>query len=660
MRNIKKIFIANRGEICRRIALTAKRMGIETSCVSERKAPPSFLLGIIDDFIFVEEESVALYLDAASMVSFAKKIGADALHPGYGFLSENEFFAQSVLDAKLIWIGPSPSAIKAMAHKSEARQLAQQLSVPCIEGISVPSDVKEKTLVDLAKKVTYPILLKAAKGGGGKGMRIVESPSELWEKAQQAFSEAQNYFGEGTLLIERFLSQSRHIEVQILGDQQGHLVTLGDRDCSLQRRYQKIVEESPALGLTQKTRDELYRCALLLSREVGYSSCGTVEFLVDWSEASRKKETQDFFFLEMNTRLQVEHPVTEAVFGLDLVEWQIRVACGEKLSEDLNNIKPRGHAIEARIYAEDPSQNFFPSPGKVYCFLPAQGPFVRWDLGIDTVDEIRSKFDPMFAKLTVSGESRQLALQRMIEILNQTFFAGPINNLGFLQEIFLNPEFQQGPVDTNFLKKVSFTQSSDDESLEDILLELQKRGGSFQSDDFGRQEDIHKKTQSIFSLQNTPVQASSQTVQVTYELNRIFSLELPFKITYGQASKVYETGRFISFFYACAKQGGAQYYYIKSRDRVLRREVKEKRAVHTAVGVQKKQDQILAPVPGRVLKVLVQEQDSVEDKQSLFILDSMKMEFVISSEGSGIIQTLKVREGDQVESGQLLADFKVH
>lgn len=658
-RDIRKIFIANRGEICRRVAMTAKRMGIQTSCVSDGKAPPSFLLSVIDHFVFVEEETVSLYLDAAKMIQFAKDAGADAIHPGYGFLSENEKFAQKVIDAKLIWLGPSPKAIEAMAHKSDARQLAIKLGVPCIEGLSVPPDVKEAKLVELAKKVGYPILLKAAKGGGGKGMRVAESSSELWEKTQQAFSEAKNYFGDGTLLLERYVSQSRHIEVQILGDLHGNVVTLGDRDCSLQRRYQKIVEEAPALGLTQKTREELYKHALRLSKDVAYSSCGTIEFLLDWSEASRKKDLQDFFFLEMNTRLQVEHPVTECVFGLDLVEWQIRVGRGEVIPEHFKTLTPRGHALEARIYAEDPSKNFFPSPGKVFCFLPGQGPGVRWDIGIDTVDEISTKFDPMIAKLVVSGESREAANERMVEALRQTFFAGPVNNVSFLQNVFENIDFKKGPIDTHFLKSFKESAKKSDEIGQELLDGLQNSGGSFQQHAAHEGQDLNKKTLSIFSTgagKSSPETTRGQdSLSVRFEVSRNFSPDSPIKIVYGHAVK--RGSKFTPFYYASVRHGDAKRFFVKVGDQVYQREFEKKRIAQSS-GVARAQNQILSPVPGRVLKVLVREEDKVEAQQSLFILDSMKMEFVISSQSSGIVHALKVREGDQVESGQLLADFK--
>ncbi len=657
-RIIRKIFIANRGDICRRVALTAKRMGISTSCISGKKETPAFLSGLIDEFIFVENESVSLFLDGDLMIAFAKQSGADAIHPGYGFLSENEHFAQKVLDAKLIWLGPPPKAIKAMAHKSDARSLAIKLGVPCIQGVSVPTDVEEAHLIKLADKIGYPILLKAAKGGGGKGMRVAESRKELYVKAQQAFSEALNAFGDGTLLLERCISQSRHIEVQILGDLQGNLITIGDRDCSLQRRYQKILEEAPALGLTEKTRESLYKYALLLSKEVGYSSCGTIEFLLDWSENSRSKDIQDFFFLEMNTRLQVEHPVTESVFGLDLVEWQIRVGQGESVPDAFKHLKARGHSIEVRLYAEDPSQNFFPSPGKIFSFIPFFGPGVRWDIGIDTVDEVTSRFDPMIAKLIVSADNRESAIERLLQVLQESFFAGPANNLEFLQEVLKDPEFRKGPIDTHYIKKQGpklfskLKESSLNALAQTLLNELQSRG-SFLNINEEDSSVLSKKIESIFSGKKGDSNSKDEHIQVIYEQKRIFSQESPIKICFGEARK-----NATRFFYASAKDISKRIFYIQIHGKVFSKFVENKSA--SQGGSQaKNSNQILSPVPGRILRILVQAEDTVEDQQSLFILDSMKMEFVINAQGRGIIQELKVSEGEQVDSGQILAAFKV-
>ncbi len=659
---IRKIFIANRGEICRRVALTAKRMGIETACLTDRETPPEYLVGCIDHFISVESETVALYLDVEKMVKYALDAGADAVHPGYGFLSENERFAQRVLDAKLLWLGPKPSAMTAMAHKSQARELAIGLGVPCIQGLSIPPDMKEKELLKLAEKVAYPILLKAAKGGGGKGMRVVEKADELWDKAQHAFSEAKNAFGDGTLLLERYLSQSRHIEVQILGDLHANIVCVGDRDCSVQRRYQKIIEEAPALGLSEKTRQALYNCALTLSRNVEYSSCGTIEFLLDWSPKSQKAEQQDFFFLEMNTRLQVEHPVTECVFGVDLVEWQIRVARGEKLPTDFQHLKPRGHAIEVRVYAEDPQQNFFPSPGKVFAFLPARGPSLRWEIGLDTVDEVSTKFDPMVSKLIAIGQTRELSLSHMRSALEDTIFAGPITNLSFLHGIMSDQTFLAGPVDTHYLQTHKQALANNllqgrelaEKQASPLLQVLENHRGRLGQRHDGDMTGIDAKTLSIFSQGAAPKGGESAQIGICYELSRSFASNT--QVIYGKAFR--KDGIYTrSFHYASGHSSSGDHYYVQIGPHVFAK-ASEKSTVHQKSGTTRKQNNVVSPVPGRILKILVKAQENVQAEQTLFVLDSMKMEFIIAASHAGVVSEIRVREGEQVEAGQLLANFK--
>lgn len=665
-KSIRRVFIANRGEICRRVAQTVRRMGLESACLLARKTAPQYLLGLIDHFVRVPEaESVELYLNAKRMVEIAIQAGADAVHPGYGFLSENETFAKMVIDAGLHWIGPSPQAMAAMAHKSEARHLAIKLGVPCMQGKSVPPDLSQAELIKLGEQVGYPILLKAAKGGGGKGMRVVEHAGELWEKAQHAFSEAKSYFGDGTLLIERYLAQARHIEVQILGDLHGHIITVGDRDCSVQRRYQKIIEEAPAVGLSDETRKNLHRCALQLAKEVSYSSCGTVEFLLDWTEKAQKAPIQDFYFLEMNTRLQVEHPVTELIFGLDLVEWQIRVASGEQLPQDLA-LKSYGHALEARIYAEDPQKNFFPSPGRVYCFSPSYGPSVRWDLGIDTVDEISPKFDPLVAKLIVHGASRKAAMERMLQVLEQSFLAGPVNNNEFLDAIFRNDTFQAGPVDTHFLQKHSEslhklvqTQRQKYEPLaQELLALLEKKRGYLLNALDSDQGGIDERSRAIFAGNSVEKdEAASLALQVSSESSCYFQGNLNSKIVSGQAFKEAEPGRFQSFNYASIRDPNYNEYCVKLASYSYRKRW-ERVALQQASMSAKKQKQIMSPVPGRIVKILVQVEQKVAAQDVLFVLDSMKMEFSVLATHPGMLGDIKVHEGEQVDSGQVLADFK--
>lgn len=657
--SIQRIFIANRGEICRRIAYTAKLMGIESMCLTDKNSPPAFLSGVVDKFIRVEEESVELYLDASRMLSYALEAKSDAVHPGYGFLSENEDFAQKVLDSGLKWLGPSPEAIAKMAHKSEARTLAEKVGIPCLQGTPVPQNISKEDLEKLADKITYPVLLKAAKGGGGKGMRIVHKPVELWKEAQHAFSEAQNYFGDSSLLLERYVSESRHIEVQILGDEHGNLVSIGDRDCSIQRRYQKIIEEAPAIGISEETRKSLYENALKLAKHVQYRSCGTVEFLLDCSKASKAKKIHDFFFLEMNTRLQVEHPVTEEVYGIDLVEWQIRIANGEKLPNALKTLKAHGHCIESRIYAEDPAKNFFPSPGKVYHFSPFHAPGVRWDLGIDAIDEITTKFDPMFSKLICHGNTRELAIERMSLALEKTFVAGPVNNINFLNAILQDKDFQKGSFDTHFLKRKMTTlnesgPTTETQTLVDKLYKELTNKNSFQKE--GPSQQVKDKIESIFSFAPKTKRKDS-TLKTFYEYQR-FVPAFDAYISNGQGS-IIENIQKVNFSYATVQHNrGPKETFIKI-GRFIFHKKEEKREKLKSRQNTKQQNQIQSPVPGKILDVCVKDNQSVKKQETLFILDSMKMEFVISSHSPGTILKVKVKIGDQVQTGQLLADFNI-
>ncbi|MBI2602813.1 MAG: biotin/lipoyl-binding protein [Deltaproteobacteria bacterium] len=661
---IRKLFIANRGEICRRIASTAKRMGIKTACVTTGAPPPRFLVGLIDTFVPVDKENVALYLNADRMLALAKQAGADALHPGFGFLSENESFARLV-EEEIVWVGPPPSAMEAMGHKSEARKIAERLKIPSIQGASVPENVDEQSLRKLAEKVGYPLLLKAAKGGGGKGMRVVHVPQDLWTEAQRAFSEASSYFGDGTLLIERYLEKARHVEVQILGDQHGNLITLGDRDCSVQRRYQKIIEEAPAPALTEKTREALAQQAVRLAREVGYYSCGTVEFLLDWSERSRTAELQSFYFLEMNTRLQVEHPVTEAVLGLDLVEWQLRVAMGEALPNKMQTYRTQGHAVEARVYAEDPGRNFFPSPGAVAHFEPCHITGVRWDVGIDSVDEITPEFDPMIGKVIAWGENRHAAIERLKDSLERTFLAGPPNNVEYLVELLGSPAFQSGPVDTQFLVHHHETLLEDlrkkreEQALvaQEVFEVLEQEKGTFGKHAHHDRLSVPDLSTMIFG-QNSKVESfhPSHPIQLIYENRKQTMSRPPLVIFDGQLLwGVGEKQRLVS--YTSVKEGSTRHLFVKvgGHHFVRHQAVQntQKRGANTQA-----QTHVVAPVPGKVVRINVRAGEVVQAHQSLFVLDSMKMEFNVTSLGTGTLKEVMVKEGEQVASGQVLAEMQ--
>ena len=350
---MKKLFIANRGEIAARIAQSAKKMGIQTATITSKHKTPKFLEGLIDSWIKVDDDSSQTYLNEDLMINLAKESGSCAIHPGFGFLSEKASFAKKVEESGLIWVGPSNKSIEEMASKAEAREIAAAAGVPLVPGLENISSNDE--IIELGESAGYPLLITAALGGGGKGMRVVESTEEILTSIDRARSEALNSFGDDKIIVEKYITNPRHVEVQVLADKHGNVAILGDRDCSVQRRHQKIVEEAPATHIHQKL-EKMHLAAKQLSEKVSYVSAGTVEFLLDASVDDSVE--QKFYFLEMNTRLQVEHPVTEMIFGLDLVAWQLRIAEGEKLSSEVLNAKPQGHSIEVRLYAENCLDNF--------------------------------------------------------------------------------------------------------------------------------------------------------------------------------------------------------------------------------------------------------------------------------------------------------------
>jgi acetyl/propionyl-CoA carboxylase alpha subunit len=665
---IKRLFIANRGEIARRIATTARRLGIETVALTDRDVPPAYLLGIVTDFIRVEHESPATYLDGPRIVALACGAGCDSVHPGFGFLSENAEFARQVTAAGMTWVGPNAKAIDAMASKASARDYAERAQVPCVRGLTgfaVPADERGdfSALEAFADDAGYPLLLKAAYGGGGKGMRRVYDKSELRQAALRAYSEAKNSFGDGSLICEQYLTAPRHVEVQILADKHGNAVAVGDRDCSLQRRHQKIIEEAPAPGLEPATRTALHAAAVQLAGAVGYDSTGTVEFLLDWSDTARKSGKQKFFFLEMNTRLQVEHPVTEEVFGLDLVEWQLRVACGEALPKDFSQMTPRGHSVEARLYAEDVANGFFPSPGPVAAFKPALGPGVRWELGLDDTDVITGRFDPMIAKLVTTGATREAALSRMAEALSRTFFAGPASNLGLLLELVTTSRFAKEPVTTHYLadELPALTTAMEQRAapLKAWLAGLidQAASGTLGVAATAHQVGVEALTEYSFSNKISSI-SSGAGARLAAGAALTSAADPRQAAVCGQGTAPFgDAERRRAFWYASLKLGSDRYYWAASDGCVMRRDVVDvsiDAAKHAGAG----SDDITAPVPGKVIGVTAKAGSSVDANVPVFVLESMKMEFEIKTSRTGHIAKVLVKVGDQVTAGQTLALYE--
>ncbi len=442
---MKKVLIANRGEIAVRIIRACREMGVQTVAVYSDADRAALHVRLADEAIPIggspPHES---YLNINAILEAAKQTDADAIHPGYGFLAENAEFAQAVNDTGIIFIGPSPFSIRAMGDKAEARARMMQSGVPIVPGYQESND--DAFLERAAKEIGYPVLIKAAAGGGGKAMRVVQAARDFQDALGAARREAQHAFGDDRVLLEKYIANARHIEFQILADKHGSMLHLFERECSIQRRHQKIIEETPSPLLDQGLRHKMGEAAVAAARAVNYENAGTIEFIVD-------PETRAFYFLEMNTRLQVEHPITELTTGLDLVQWQLRIAQGERLPFHQDDLYARGHAIECRIYAEDPANRFLPSTGRALELELPTIPGVRADSGLARGDEITAFYDPLLVKLVAYAETRPNAIQRMRDALRQVVLLGVTTNLDFLQAVLAHPIFRAGQATTRFIEE---------------------------------------------------------------------------------------------------------------------------------------------------------------------------------------------------------------
>ena len=445
-----KLLIANRGEIAIRIMRACRELGIQTVAVYSEADVHAQHVQFADEAVFIGKAAPKeSYLNANVLIRAALDSKADAIHPGYGFLSENASFAAAVESAGLTFIGPAAESIRAMGDKAESKILMKKSGVPTVpgfEGLESEDEFKRA-----AQEIGYPVLIKASAGGGGKGMRVVNEESELSEAIATARREALNSFGDERLLIEKYLANAHHIEFQVFGDKHGNLIHLFERECSVQRRHQKIIEETPSPLLMPELREQMGRAAVAAAKAVNYFNAGTIEFIFDPQLATLN--LQPFYFLEMNTRLQVEHPVTELVTGIDLVQWQIRIAAGEKFPFTQSDFHQRGHAIECRVYAEDPASGFLPSTGKLLQFIEPRGPGIRVDSGFAANDEVTHFYDPLLAKLIVHAENRETAVQRMQSALKDFIVHGVVTNIDFMQAVLAHEDFAQGKVSTRWVEK---------------------------------------------------------------------------------------------------------------------------------------------------------------------------------------------------------------
>ena len=623
-----RILVANRGEIARRVMRTARRMGHGSVAVfADPDADAPFVRDADTAIRVGPAELASSYLSIDRLLEAARQSGSDAIHPGYGFLSENAEFAQAVIDAGLVWIGPHPQAIAAMGAKIEARRIAADAGVPVIPGFDESQDPED--LREAAGQIGFPVLVKASAGGGGKGIRVVSDAGAFDDALGAAREEARRSFGDDRMIVERYITRPRHIEVQVVGDRHGAVYHLGTRECSVQRRYQKLMEEAPAPNLKDAARHGMQDAAVALARRIGYDSAGTVEFVVD-------DEAEDFFFLEMNTRLQVEHPVTEYVTGVDLVELQIKAACGESL--DLSDVVPRGHAFEVRINAEDPWAEFAPQAGTVTDIVVPAG--VRWESGIEAGSQITAHYDPLVAKLVVGAADREAARRKLAAALDGLLIGGVRTNAGFHRWLIEEPAVVAGRVTTRFLDETSLPAMPDEELAATAAASAWLRAR------------VHARSEvnpwrGLAGFRITPhagtriVAVTGRAVHdVTFAANPEVSAEAdrPPTVVDLDARRVVVglSGHSFTF-------------------RVLTRT--ERWSGSTAEGTGTP-NEVTAPFPGVVAEVRVAVGDDVESGQTVAVIEAMKMLHPLPAPGAGTVSEVRAGPGDNVATDQILITFE--
>lgn len=649
---INKLLVANRGEIAIRVFRTCRKMGISTVAVFSEADKNALFVNYADEAIslggFAASES---YLLQDKIIEAAKRTGADAIHPGYGFLSENEDFAKRCEQEGIIFVGPNSKAIEAMGDKIRAKEIMIKHDVPVVPGY----DGKDQSVAMLKKKaieIGFPVLLKASAGGGGKGMRIVREEKSLEKEIEGAKREALNAFGDDTLLIEKYFDSARHIEFQIMGDKHGNVIHLFERECSIQRRYQKIIEESPSPVMTPALRDKMSAAAMKAAKAIKYDNAGTVEFIVD--------DKLNFYFLEVNTRLQVEHPVTEMVTGLDLVKMQIEVAQGMPLSVKENEVKQTGHAIECRLYAEDPSNNFLPAIGKILSFIPDETSCTRYDSGIESGSVVDIHYDPMIAKVITYGATRNEAIRKMKHSLKKTALLGITSNKNFLIDILNHPEFEEGKFNTHFLNhhpELSAKKSLTENQLQQISIaatlwlwsQRESKRDLLKNIPSGWRNSFYKMQEEKFSV-------DGQEITVLYRnLTEGFFFKIADKDF--SAQPINQIGQTIT----CEISGHRKTFIIAQSGESLFIHDDEAGSVTLKIlprfpeaEAEKVKGGYAAPMPGEVVKVLVKAGDKVKSGDALVILSSMKMENTIEAFEDGVVEEVYVEPKKFVEAETLL------
>ena len=631
------ILVANRGEIALRIMRTAQAMGIQTIAIyvdADKDAPH---VRFADKAVLLPDGG---YLDIDAVLDAAQKSNAGAIHPGYGFLSENSEFAKSVIKEKIIWVGPSPKVISVMGDKLKAKELAIKASVPTLP---MTSDEKE------VKKIGYPLLIKAAAGGGGKGMRVVTDKKDLQESLEGAKREALSGFGDERVFIERYVEKSRHIEIQILGDSHGNVIHLGERECSIQRRHQKIIEESPSPRITEEIRFAMGNAAVDLAKKIKYESAGTVEFLFD-------DKSGEFWFLEVNTRLQVEHPVTEEVTGIDLVAEQIKIARGEELQYSQEDIEWTGSSIEARLYAENPNNDFLPETGNMFAYEQAENDFMtRWDSGIHKDSVIGTNFDPMLAKVISYGETREDAARVLAKSLEDSHIGGVITNKDFLIATLRSDEFLKGNTTTDFIERVNPPRvknlTNDELNLALTAAAMWKQMRNRISSDIAPYIPSGW-TNGRLPNPNITFVLDGEEIFVEYKLIN----KNKFLVFNSEVEVVNIDDKYIDLVFDGVRvksriSEDAEFILVHIPSGDVSFEVKPR---FSMPGLEVQAGGLVAPMPGKVVDLKVKKGSKVKSGETLVILEAMKMEHSIKASEDGVIADIFIKENDQVENGAVL------
>ncbi|ENV31355.1 TPA: acetyl/propionyl/methylcrotonyl-CoA carboxylase subunit alpha [Acinetobacter baumannii] len=642
-----KILVANRGEIAVRVMQTAKAMGYQTVAVYSDADRNARHVQEADEAVYIGASKVSeSYLSIAKIIEACKKTGADAVHPGYGFLSENTDFAQACIDNQITFIGPTASAIELMGSKRLSKIAMIEAGVPCVPGYEGDRQDLEYLAVQ-AEQIGFPIMVKASAGGGGRGMRLVQQASELFEALQTARSEAENAFGSGELILEKAVIAPRHVEIQVFGDTHGNYVYLFERDCSIQRRHQKVVEEAPCPVMTPELRQQMGEAAVAAAKACAYVGAGTVEFLLDASGA--------FYFLEMNTRLQVEHPVTELITGLDLVEWQLRVANGEQLPLKQQELTLNGHAIEVRLYAEDPRQDFLPQTGKILRWKPAALPNVRIDHGMLATDEVSPFYDPMVAKVIAYGKTREDAIRLLARAVDDSVLLGVNSNKQFLVNLLRHPVVVTGDTNTAFIQQ----HFQNDPSLHHQVLSLetlaiaaalfsQSKGTTVWQTGLGVPLPLKLQT----ADQQIQLQLSSVNNTFTVQFcDQVVCIDVLEKTPEQLVYLIDGVRRRVQYVL-----DDDQLYLDRDNGNVLIRNMTYAAPEATDVAGDGK---IRAPMDGAVVNILVNEGDQVVKGQTLLILEAMKIQQQIKSDVDGVVDEILGQQGQQVKKRQMLFSIQI-